>query len=279
MNCNLSLRVAGCQAVLAARTHPVEVVAWSSITVVTRSAPRFEPVTRARARCIIRNAPPRPFLERARMRLRPVPLVVASLVLGASLAFAEPDFIVRYPNGVPQVSITGDYAGASYTVLRAPASGGPFVPITERSILCLGTCYAEDRTAAAGESYLYRFELVVPDGGGAALIAYGPFRATISPALARPVGVFAFPNPGRGATTVQLHVAGAPSDGAAPGEASIYDLAGRRVRVIHDGPVARGLTTLVWDGRDDRGVELKGGVYLLRFTANGGRATARIVRR
>jgi flagellar hook assembly protein FlgD len=93
------------------------------------------------------------------------------------------------------------------------------------------------------------------------------------------VGVFAFPNPGRGSTTVQLHFAGASGDGSAHGEASIYDLAGRRVRVIHRGPVARGLTTVAWDGRDDRGEELRGGVYLLRFTAGGREASARIVRR
>jgi hypothetical protein len=213
------------------------------------------------------------------LSLRPLPLALTALVLGATLALGEPEFVVRYPNGVPQVSITGDYPGASYTVLRAPVRGGPFVPITESFILCLGACYAEDRTAAAGESYLYRFDLLVPNGDAAGLVTYGPFRATISPALARPVGLFVFPNPGRGSTTVQLHLAGAPGDGPASGEACVYDLAGRRVRLIHRGAVARGLTTLVWDGRDDRGVALEGGVYLLRFVANGQTSVARLVRR
>jgi flagellar hook assembly protein FlgD len=63
------------------------------------------------------------------------------------------------------------------------------------------------------------------------------------------------------------------------GEAALYDLAGRRVRMIHQGTIARGLTTLSWDGRDERGDELRPGVYLLRFTAAGSTAVARIVRR
>jgi hypothetical protein len=213
------------------------------------------------------------------MRTRTLSLAVAALALGATLAFAEPELMVRYPNGVPQVSITGQYPGAVYTVYRAPAGGGPFEPISENAILCLGSCYAEDRTAVPGETYRYRFDLIVSNGDAAGFVVYGPFLATISPALARTVGVFVFPNPGRGSASVQLHLGGAASDGAVQGEASVYDLTGRRVRVIHRGMVARGLTTIAWDGRDERGAELKGGVYLLRFTANGQQAIARIVRR
>jgi hypothetical protein len=213
------------------------------------------------------------------MRVRSLPLVLAALALSATLAVAEPQIIVRYPNGVPQVSITGDYSGAFYTVFRATAGGGPFEPITENSILCLGSCYAEDRRAVPAESYLYRFDIWQPIGDAVQFASFGPYLVTISPALARPIGVFAFPNPGRGATSVQLHIAGAPSDGEVHGEAAVYDLAGRRVRMIHRGTIARGLTTLTWDGRDDRGATLKGGVYLLRLAADGREASVRIVRR
>jgi flagellar hook capping protein FlgD len=206
-------------------------------------------------------------------------LVLAGLTLSATLALAEPQFVLRYPGGVPQVSITGDYSGSTYTVWRQPASGGEPVRITEHIILCMGSCYAEDRTAVPGESYLYLFDVSMPADGGAAPISFGPYLATITPALARPVGVFAYPNPGRGPTGIQLHVAGAPEDRGVTGEAAIYDLAGRRVRVIHQGMIARGLTTLSWDGRDQRGAELSPGVYLLRFTAAGSAAVARIVRR
>ena len=206
-------------------------------------------------------------------------LALAALTLSATLALAEPRFIISYPGGVPQVSITGDYSGSTYTVWRQPASRGEPVRITDNTILCMGSCYAEDRSAVAGDSYLYRFDVTMPTEGGAKTVLFGPYLATISPALARPVGVFVYPNPGRGPTGVQLHVAGAPGDREVSGEAALYDLAGRRLRVIHQGAIARGLTTLSWDGRDQRGAELAPGVYLLRFKTAAGAAVARVVRR
>ena len=213
------------------------------------------------------------------MRRTTPALVVAGLVLGTALAVAEPQFVVRYPGGVPQVSITGDYTGSSYTVWRAPATGGGFERVTDNFILCLGTCYAEDRLAVPGKSYLYLFDLTMPVGSGAPPVTYGPYLATISPALANPVGVFVYPNPGRGVTGIQLHLAGTAADRAVPGEVAVFDVAGRRLRTIHRGEVQRGLTTLSWDGRDDRGAQLHPGVYLLRFATDRGEALARLVRR
>ncbi|HKQ56712.1 MAG TPA: FlgD immunoglobulin-like domain containing protein [Candidatus Eisenbacteria bacterium] len=203
-------------------------------------------------------------------------LAFAALTLAAGLAFAEPRFVLRYPGGVPQVSITGDFSQTTYTVSRAPASGGGFIPITENSVLCMGSCYADDRGAVPGVSYLYRFDVRLADGSPA---TFGPFLATISPALARPLGLYVFPNPGRGATGIQLHVAGAPTEPAVQGEVMVHDLAGRRVRTIERGAIARGLTTVTWDGRDDHGAELKPGVYVVRFTTAGGAAIARLIRR
>ena len=205
-----------------------------------------------------------------------ITLVISGLTLGAALAFAEPQLLVSYPGGVPQVAITGDYAGSDYTVWRQPALGGDPVRITESSILCLGSCYAEDRSAVPGESYRYLFEVAAPGAG--ALARYGPYLVTISPALARPVGVFVYPNPGHGATGIQLHVAGAPGERPLAAEAAIYDLGGRRVRTVHRGPLARGLTTVSWDGRGENGERLPAGVYLLRFSAGGSSAVARIAR-
>lgn len=206
-------------------------------------------------------------------------LVIAGLALIVSQALAEPDFILRYPGGIPQVAITGDYYGSTYTVWRQPASGGEAVLITDQSVLCLGSCFAEDRGALPGVSYLYRFDVTMPADGGAAPVSFGPYLATISPALARPLGVFIYPNPGSGPTSIQFHVAGAAGDRPVSAEAAVFDLAGRRVRTVHQGPVARGLSTIQWDGRDVRGAEIGAGVYILRFTAGGNTATARIVRR
>ena len=213
------------------------------------------------------------------MSRRSLSVAVIALMSCASLAAADPDFMIRYPNGVPQVSIAGDYSGATYTVYRAATGGDPYQSITENRVLCTGSCYAEDPSASPGQSYLYRFDLLVPDGDAARFVSYGPYAATISPALARPLGVFAFPNPGRGATSIQVHVAGAPGERPVQGEAAVFDLTGRRVRALHRGSFARGVTTLLWDGRDERGDAIKPGVYLLRLVAEGRSANAILVRR
>ena len=51
---------------------------------------------------------------------------------------------------------------------------------------------------------------------------------------------------------------------------SVYDIAGRRVRVIHQRLVPSGVARLVWDGRDQEGRRVAAGVYLLRIEGKGG---------
>ena len=49
--------------------------------------------------------------------------------------------------------------------------------------------------------------------------------------------------------------------------ADIFDVRGRRVRRLQEGPLAGGAHTLTWDRRDDGGRTVAGGVYLLRLRA------------
>lgn len=44
----------------------------------------------------------------------------------------------------------------------------------------------------------------------------------------------------------------------------IYDVTGRSVATLADGPLPSGTTRLVWDGRDGRGVEVASGIYFCR---------------
>jgi len=48
-------------------------------------------------------------------------------------------------------------------------------------------------------------------------------------------------------------------------EISVYDLSGRRRRVLADRPFAAGTHALAWDGRDDAGGPLASGAYLIRL--------------
>src|SRR5258706_2929448 len=230
MSCNVEIGVAGCQAVSPARCPRSD---GRSRGRHTRGGAVYHSHRHDRSTASARPNRRRHLHHGPRMRTRTISLTVAALALGTTLAFAEPELLVRYPDGVPQISITGQYPGAVYSVYRAPAGGGPFERISENAILCLGSCYAEDRTAVPGETYRYRFDLMVSNAETAGFVVYGPFLATISPALARSVGVFVFPNPGRGIASVQLHLGGAAGARALHAQAAIYDLGGRRRRVIH----------------------------------------------
>ena len=80
------------------------------------------------------------------------------------------------------------------------------------------------------------------------------------------------PNPFNPVTEVSY---GAP--GAGHVSVRVYDVSGRLVRTLVDGEVGAGYHTAVWDGRDDRGVDVASGVYFCRMSAESYRATAKMV--
>jgi hypothetical protein len=83
------------------------------------------------------------------------------------------------------------------------------------------------------------------------------------------------PNPARGELQFALGVP-VERNGAAL-ELAIYDLAGRRVRVIAQGPARTGRSTVHWDARDARGARLPGGVYLARLTSGAETRSCKVV--
>ncbi|MGH2570624.1 MAG: FlgD immunoglobulin-like domain containing protein, partial [bacterium] len=58
----------------------------------------------------------------------------------------------------------------------------------------------------------------------------------------------------------------------------VYDLAGRLVRRLHDGPVGSGTTPFAWDGRDSEGRRVAAGMYFVRATGGRQVETAKSVR-
>ena len=61
-----------------------------------------------------------------------------------------------------------------------------------------------------------------------------------------------------------------------PGDvrAEVFDISGRRVRVLHQGSLGAGRHELPWDGRDENGSDAANGVYLYRIWAASGSEAA-----
>ncbi len=74
-----------------------------------------------------------------------------------------------------------------------------------------------------------------------------------------------FPNPFNPSTTIAFEL---PRAGNAKLE--VFDVKGRRVRVLADGHHAAGAHSVVWDGRGANGAEAASGSYFYRLTTDGG---------
>jgi hypothetical protein len=207
--------------------------------------------------------------------VRSILLGLCAVALTANLAFADPELAVTFHEGVPRVQIAGDYAHSTYTVLRSAGETGPYVAITERDILCLGACFAEDRSAVASVGYFYRFDVLRPDGS---LVHYGPYPVTFPGSQLRTVHSRIFPNPGMGAGTVEFYIAGETTQSGLEARAALFDVQGRRVRELYRGTLPRGLTTVPWDGLDASGQRLRSGLYFLRFETSAGASVTRVIR-
>ena len=113
-----------------------------------------------------------------RSGLRVLVLAVTAALLAAGLALADPEILVTYHSGVPQVRLEGSWAGSRYTIYRGDQASGPFQAISTFEALCLGECYADDFEALPGQVYWYRFDLTLEDGR---LATFGPFAGGSRP--------------------------------------------------------------------------------------------------
>lgn len=88
---------------------------------------------------------------------------------------------------------------------------------------------------------------------------------------ARPRIVAARPNPFNPATSIVVEV-----PAAGPARVEIFDVGGRRVRTLVDGPLPAGRTPVAWDGRDDAGRTLASGTFVCRVSAAGAAGSGRL---
>ena len=80
------------------------------------------------------------------------------------------------------------------------------------------------------------------------------------------------PNPFNPSTTIYFGLKG-PSDVSL----RIYDVAGRRVRILVDGVQAAGVHSVRWDGRDAGGRPVASGVYFTRLAIGDEQAVGKLM--
>ncbi len=103
---------------------------------------------------------------------------------------------------------------------------------------------------------------------------YKPGPRPRRPALPKAGGLWVSPSPWQhGALAVAFRL---PAAGR--GRLRVFDVAGRRVRTLMDGPCPAGQQTVGWDGLDGRGRPAPAGVYWLALEAQGERQVRRVVR-
>ncbi|MCY3773491.1 MAG: T9SS type A sorting domain-containing protein [Gemmatimonadetes bacterium] len=163
------------------------------------------------------------------------------------------------------VSVAG--SGAVDTVVTVPATRGSVtieVPDWTRYETVMLVVASLERTGAGFEyAYTATFDPGLPGSGQAGR----PIAASLT----------TFPNPfymSDGPATVRYEV-------GQPGEVSLtlYNVLGRKVRALVDGPHSPGTFTTTWDGRDDGGSRVASGVYFCRMTTGGSAGGSEVTRK
>lgn len=83
----------------------------------------------------------------------------------------------------------------------------------------------------------------------------------------------AAPNPFQTGATIAFTM---PATGNA--ELAVFDLGGRQVRTLHEGALPAGSAVMTWDGRDDQGRPVGGGIYFVRLRTAGEQARVKVVK-
>ena len=201
-------------------------------------------------------------------------LLALSLFIAAMSVpvFADPGITVYYHDELLRVTLDGSYVGSYYRVWRSDELVGEYQPISSQYTLCTGDCFIQDQAVLPGKTYYYRFDLDTPGG----FVSYGPYPVSVPDT---PLGTRVWPNPFKGRAQIQLSAPGSRlHDAPLDAVAKIIDLQGRTVRVIYSGPLARGTTSITWNGQSDAGQQVGAGIYFLRFITPLGTSTTRIAR-
>lgn len=160
-----------------------------------------------------------------------------------------------------------DHAG--FHVYRGDTAEGPFALLSESLVQGRSPYSYTDAGAAAGTTYYYRLGAVDRRGNEELM---GLVSVTAGAWSERTMLHANFPNPFRGATELRFDLAT-----AGRAAVSVYDARGRLVRQLEAGERRAGSHVLRWDGRDDLGRAVAGGVYFSRLETTGAIQTQKML--
>jgi hypothetical protein len=171
------------------------------------------------------------------------------------------------------------FAHATSTVAASLAVG--FTPVLSTSTLIQNLELTIGASVPLGTDIPLAFQsFTLNDGAPAVVLGTGTIQVRGSAAVgdARGPG-FALgppqPNPMRSSTRFSISI---PDDRAvAPVRVAVFDVSGRRVRLIADGPMPAGRHPLTWDGRDQEGERVTAGSYWLDLERGGAHRRQRLV--
>ena len=73
-----------------------------------------------------------------------------------------------------------------------------------------------------------------------------------------------YPNPFNPSTTIDFDIGGTGSQSVT---LQVFDVSGRRVKLLVNEPLSAGSYTISWNGRDEKGQPVPSGIYFYRLTA------------
>lgn len=153
---------------------------------------------------------------------------------------------------------SGEESGADYRLVTTVSLDG-----SARSFV--------DTGADPSKAYRYKIGSMDPVGRETLVgpYVYDPSASENGPAQTLGLNLR---NPFQGTGAVTYSV---PQRG--PAALRVYDVTGRAVRTLLDGTIDSGSGAAAWDGRDDDGRELPGGIYFARLESGGRQKTEKLV--
>jgi hypothetical protein len=192
-----------------------------------------------------------------------------------NIAPAVPEgFAVAYNTGSGNRLTWAPSPAEDFQYFRIYRSSDPnFVPSSSEFIHSL-TATSWSDPDYDGWSVYYKITALDYVGNESGPATPGTVTAVDGPVIPQAYGLYPnAPNPFNPSTSIRYDV---PAGGGAV-TLRIYDVSGRLIRTLADGPQTAGQKTAVWNGKDDRGRGMASGVYFYRLQAPGYKKTLKMI--